>query len=85
MSLEPRWRPGGTPANRCRNCGKHVTDALVRGYSDNDDVLWHCPDCPDLCARDMRNGAGKNPDYDPARDRVQSTRSGHYPMDGDPR
>ena len=53
----------------CRNCGTHVTKRTIRGFSDNDDILWHCPSCPDICFRDMRQGAGKDPDYDPLTDR----------------
>jgi len=52
----------------CRNCGTHVTNRTI-GVFGVDGVLYHCTSCPDICARDMRQGAGKDPDYDPLVDR----------------
>lgn len=58
----------------CRNCGTHVDKGTIRVFG-VDGVLYHCMSCesPPICARDMRQGAGKDPDYDPLEDRGQTS------------
>ncbi|WP_226043327.1 hypothetical protein [Natrinema sp. DC36] len=61
----------------CRNCGTHVTKQTIRVFG-VEGVLYHCPSCPSICARDLRQGAGKDPDYDPVEDRGDT--SEHHPI-----
>lgn len=78
MSAErPLWSPDAT-THECRGCGSHVTPQMVRGYGTNDGRLFACTNCS--TPRDLRQGAGKDPHYDPERDRGQSTASGYHPI-----
>ncbi|SDL10173.1 DUF7563 family protein [Natronorubrum texcoconense] len=83
----PQWTPtAGTTTNACQNCGSHVTPQYVRGYGTNDGRLCHCPNCDGIAVRDMRHGAGRKPDYDPAVDRIQtSDQHPIFPQRGDDR
>lgn len=68
----PQWTP--TPHDdgpRCRNCESHVLEQTARVFGDNQDRLFHCPHC--LSVRDLKFGAGTDPDYDPAEDRGQTS------------
>lgn len=58
----------------CRNCGTHVDKGTIRVFG-VDGVLYHCTNCesPEIYWRDMRQGAGKDPDYDPLTDRGRSS------------
>ena len=73
------WMPTGKTDTQsphaCRNCGSQHTRQYVRVYGSNDNTLWHCHDCdePEICGRDMKQGAGTDPDYDPAADRGETT------------
>lgn len=40
----PRGSPG---ADRCQNCGRHVTLQFRRTMGDNDDIAHACPECAD--------------------------------------
>ena len=67
-----------TPNNECLGCGAHVTPQTVRGYGDNDGNLYACNQCS--TPRDLRQGAGKDPDYNPERDRGRASVSGYHPI-----
>lgn len=76
-----RWTPYGvSSSNQCLGCGAHVTPSLVRGYGTNDGRLFACLECS--TPRDLRQGAGRDPDYDPETDRGRSTASGYHPIFG---
>lgn len=78
---QPRWTPTTAAAQTvCRNCESPHTRQYVRVYGSNDNILWHCHDCdePAICGRDMKQGAGTTPDYDPATDRGKT--SGKMPL-----
>ncbi|WP_425603079.1 DUF7563 family protein [Halosolutus gelatinilyticus] len=67
--------------HHCLSCGAHVHERTIAGYGDNDGNLFACPDCS--TPRDLRQGAGRDPDYDLEEDRGQSTASGYHPIFGD--
>lgn len=81
-TVRPQWTPtADADGHRCQNCGTQVTRQFARVFGDAEtDTLWHCPDCEDICYRDLKQGAGARPDYDPAVDRGQTTE--HYPVFG---
>lgn len=85
LQLDSRhWMPtvntDTSSPHACRNCGAQHTLQYVRVYGDNRDTLCHCHDCsePEICGRDMKQGAGSNPNYDPTIDRGKTTE--HYPL-----
>jgi hypothetical protein len=41
-------------------------------FGDNHDRLFHCPSCAGISLRDLKYGAGTDPEYDPAEDRGRS-------------
>lgn len=67
----PAWTPTDSGGLSCRNCGEHVLEQTARVFGDNRDRLWHCNSCVSL--RDLAQGAGTDPDYDPSIDRGQSS------------
>ncbi len=69
----PNWAPTGEDSTQttCQNCGEPVLDGTARVFGDNQNRLWHCREC--LSQRDLHNGAGFRPDYDPERDRGDSS------------
>lgn len=76
-----RFANAGTN-NECLGCGGHVQPGTIRVYGDNAGRLYACPSCS--TPRDLRQGAGKNPEYDPETHRGSSTMSGYHPLFGGP-
>lgn len=74
-----RFANAGTN-NEYLGCSGHVQPGTVRIYGKNDGRLDACPACS--TPRNLRQGAGKDPDYDPAVDRGKSTASGYHPIVG---
>lgn len=71
----PQWTPGQSASSGtvCQNCGTKLTRQFARVFGDNRDVAHHCGDCEEISYRDLKWGAGSNPDYDPETDRGSSS------------
>lgn len=69
----PSWNPTPTDGthSHCLGCGEHVQPGTIRIYGTNDGRLFACIQCS--TPRDLRQGAGMNPDYDPAEDRGETS------------
>lgn len=77
----PAWNPQPIDEthHHCLGCGEHVHPDTPRVYGDNDDDLFACVSCS--TPRDLRQGAGKDPDYDPLVDRGDTSEN-HPIFDG---
>lgn len=78
----PEWAAAlETDSHRqCRNCGSHIQTQTARVFGDENDDLWHCHNCENITQRDMKAGAGRDPDYDPRTDRLATGSSGRNPI-----
>lgn len=77
----PAWVPGrGKTTNRCQNCDSHVHPRTILVYGTNGGVLHHCHNCEGIFYRDLRHGAGCDPEYDPETDRERNLTSDNHPI-----
>ncbi|WP_276257166.1 DUF7563 family protein [Halomontanus rarus] len=70
-SNAPQWTPREPSPSPgvCQNCGTEHTLQFARVFGDSTDTLFHCEECDNISYRDLKQGAGSDPDYDPAVDR----------------